>query len=140
MSKPCESLRVCKKRNNQADRSSRGCTLNSSESQHTPPTSGLKTSSTATVGRSEMEEQEDDSSSKLSKSPEAAESGSVTPTNSKEQRSTPETGSKKIPAGGDAPQLHKWVYQTSQHALTLAEILEKSKWEGGCGESEKNGG
>lgn len=87
-----------------------------------------------------MDEQEDDSSSKLSKSPEAAENGSVTPTNSKEQRSTPETGSKMISEGDDAPQLHKWVYQTSQHDLTLAENLEKSKWEGRCGESEKNEG
>ena len=37
----------------------------------------------------------------------------------------------------DTPQFRKWVYQTSQQDLTLAENLEKSKWEGECFEGEE---
>jgi hypothetical protein len=94
------------------------------------------TSPTATVGRSEIDEQEGQSS-KLAKFPDTAENSSVTPTNSKNQGYTPEAAGKKASVGDGAPQLHKWVYQTSQHDLTLAENLEKSKWESGCHEDRK---
>jgi hypothetical protein len=82
-----------------------------------------------------MDEQEDPLSSRPGKSAEVAENGSVA--TSKEQVSTPETPGNEPSVKADAPQLCKWVYQTSHGDLTLAENLEKSKWEGGRCEGTK---
>jgi hypothetical protein len=81
-----------------------------------------------------MENQQDQMLSETDQSANAAENGSAV-TNTQHQ-STLDLG-KKAQVGTDAPQLHKWVYQTSQGDLTLAENLEKSKWEGECCKCEK---
>jgi hypothetical protein len=77
-----------------------------------------------------MDAQLDLPRSEAGRSTNAAENGSAA--TSSERQPAPEPG-KKTQA---APQLHKWVYQTAQADLTLAENLEKSKWEEGlqvCG-------
>jgi hypothetical protein len=82
-----------------------------------------------------MDAQLDLPRSEAGRSTNAAENGSAA--TSSEHQPTPEPG-KKTQA---APQLHKWVYQTAQADLTLAENLEKSKWEKGCCKcAKKNGG
>jgi len=84
------------------------------------------TSRIAAARLPEMDAQLDLPRSEAGRSTNAAENGSAA--TSSERQPTPEPG-KKTEA---APQLHKWVYQTAQADLTLAENLEKSKWEKGC--------
>ncbi len=81
-----------------------------------------------------MDNQQNHMLSEASKSVNTAENGSAGPI--QEQQPPPEP----VNTDGVAPQLQKWVYQTSQMDLTLAEILEKSKWEGECckGGEKKN--
>lgn len=86
--------------------------------------------------RSAIIEQEERSSNR---SPTTAENGSTT--TCKGNDSAPKLARRRREnlTEEDTPQLRKRVYQTSQQDLTLAENLEKSKWEGECCEDEQVG-
>jgi hypothetical protein len=75
--------------------------------------------------------------SETGQSANAAENGSAE-TNTQHQ--SPTDPGKKAQVETDAPQLHKWIYQTSHGDLTLAENLEKSKWEEECCKCAKKTG
>jgi hypothetical protein len=82
-----------------------------------------------------MDSEEDQVRSEACNSDNAAADGSSATNKDTQSTSDPEEKHEIIQ---DNPQLHKWVYQTSQEDLTLAENLEKSKWEGqDCGTADR---
>jgi hypothetical protein len=120
--------------------STKPCHIPLNPEVHISPTTNRATPSpTATVGRSEFGEEENHSSSRPCNSADVVENGSLV--TSQERRFSSETIGNNSSAGEDSPQLQNWVYQTSHSDLTLAENLEKSKWEGGsCKGAKKPGG